>query len=447
MIRNKKISLIIILLIIVFDIVVFSLPITNSTTNIKNIKVSSSEDWVNSWGYNETDHGYSIATDSNGNVYVAGDINEESALNATIIKYNSNGIFQWDRTWGGSSSERAYSVFVDDSDSIFITGSSRSFNTSQDLFIAQYNSDGDLIWNETWGGSDSDFGQDLIVDNQGNLLITGTTSSFGFGDQDIFLLTFNSTGYLQNKTVWGGTLYDRSKSIVKDSIGNIYIMGETGSFGVGNSDVFLLKYDRNQNLVWNTTWGTSTLDRPGDMTIDSNDNLYISGFTYHPDLLTGDENFFIVKISSSGLPVWSQIWGTKYIDIGGSVSVDSKDNVYYSANTEGYNAGIKDIYLTKFTSSGNQIWETLWDSGDNDFVHQICIDPSTDNIHLVGESKGFTLDKNYQIITIKNPSIPEETGTSNPNQSIYGYNIVFVIFIISIVSIIIIIRKTQFKKS
>ncbi|TFF98407.1 MAG: hypothetical protein EU541_06860, partial [Promethearchaeota archaeon] len=253
MIRNKKISLILIISFAIIEIIFSFLPVTNSATKIGMIKVSSSQDWVNSWGYNETDHGYSIATDSNGNVYVAGDINEESVLNATIIKYDSNGILQWNRTWGGSSTERAYSIYVDDSDSIFITGTSRSFNTSQDLFVAKYNSNGDLIWNSTWGGSNNDFGQDLIVDSLGNILIVGTTSSFGIGGQDVLLLTFNSTGDFQDKRVWGGTLNDRAKSIVIDTLGNIYIMGETGSFGVGNSDVFLLKYNSSRSLKWNTT--------------------------------------------------------------------------------------------------------------------------------------------------------------------------------------------------
>lgn len=416
----------------------------NFSENNLDLGVSSLQDWVKSWGYNETDHGYSVAIDSSGNSYIAGDVYQNGALNATVIKYDTSGVYQWHKTWGGSSTETAQSIYIDLSDYVYITGKARSFNTTDDVFIVKYDSNGNLIWNRTWGGSGNDIGIDLTVDSQGNAYIAGITSSYGPGGQNVIFLIYNSTGHLQDSKIWGGNSDDRANAIVKDSNGNTFIMGETGSFGAGNADVFLLKYNTSRDLEWNTTWGSNTLDRPGDLAIDSNNDLYISGFTYHPDIGTGDENFFIAKFSSSGLPIWSEIWGSKYMDLGVSVAIDSDNNAYFTGYTQGYDAGIQDIYLAKFSSDGVKQWECLWDSGDTDVVHEIYIDKSSNDIFLAGESKGFVLDKNYQIILIKNPSTPETSPPNPSGQNIPGYDLVLLIGLISVISFVIFKKKEIF---
>lgn len=408
-------------------------------SKISDLKVSSSEEWIQSWGYDEVDHGYSVAIDSNGNSYIAGDVTQNGVLNATVIKYSSSGIYQWHRTWGGLSSESANSIFIDNLDNIYITGSARSFNTSFDVFILRYNSGGDLIWNRTWGGSNYETGTGIVVDNQGNVYVTGITSSYGPGGQSVMLLEYNSTGHLQDSNIWGGVFDDRPSSIAKDSIGNLFVSGETNSYGAGNADVFILKYNTTRSLEWNTTWGSTTLDRPSGLAIDSINNLYISGFTYHPD---ANAKFFIAKLSPTGLPLWSEIWGSTFLDIGGFVGIDSSNNAYFAGYTQGYNAGIQDIYVAKFSVEGVKLWEDLWDSGDTDVVHQIVIESSTDNIFIVGESKGFSLEKDFQIILIKNPTFPTSTINNPSNQSIPGFNFVILICV-TIVTIVASIKKKK----
>jgi hypothetical protein len=252
------------------------------------------------------------------------------------------------------------------------------------------------------------------------------------------LLEYNSTGYLQGSNIWGGDNDDRASSIAQDSIGNLFISGETSSYGAGNADVFILKYNSTRSLEWNTTWGSTTLDRPSGFAIDSINNLYISGFTYHPDV---EENFFIAKLSPAGLPLWSEVWGSNYMEIGGSVGIDSSNNVYFAGYTEGYNAGIQDIYVAKFSPDGVKQWEELWDSGDIDVVHQIIIHQSTDDIYLVGESKGFSLEKDFQIMLIKNPTFNSSTINNSVNQSIPGFELFPLIGIIGTIFVVLLKKK------
>ncbi len=68
-------------------------------------------------------------------------------------------------------------------------------------------------------------------------------------------LPSTSTTYIYEYKTWGGSDYDRGYGIALDNLGNIFITGDTSSFGAGYYNVFLLKYDSVGNLLWNTTWG------------------------------------------------------------------------------------------------------------------------------------------------------------------------------------------------
>jgi uncharacterized delta-60 repeat protein len=454
MIRNKGLIYLFAILLTFFSIIainsfILAQDISRSYTyNSNHLKLSSSEEWIRTWGLNGSDHGYAVAIDSNGDIYLGGEIEIDGSSNASLVKYNSLGEYQWDRSWGGLATDYINSIYIDSSDNIYITGKARSFGISDDIFLVKYDTVGNLIWNRTWGSAtENDIGTDLFVDDQGNIFVAGFTSGFGVDGQDFLFIKFNSTGDFQWYETWGGFSDDRAKSIDYDSEGNIFLMGETGSFGMGNSEVGLVCYNSLGVLQWNTTWGTSTLDRPQSMVVDSNNNIYTSGFTYHPDIGTGDTHFFILKLSNSGIPIWSKIWGSPYMDLGVCLALDSLGNIFFLGSTEGYEAGIQDMYLTKFNSEGDREWETLWDSGDYDSAHDIIIDQSTNDIYLAGESSGFTIEKDLQMILIKNPSFPEANQDPNNNNGIPGYNLVVIIVFTSFCTLTLIyyLNKKRFK--
>ncbi|MEX2690472.1 MAG: hypothetical protein Q6351_009160 [Candidatus Njordarchaeum guaymaensis] len=109
------------------------------------------------------------------------------------------------------------------------------------------------IWNVTWGGSNYDRGQSIFIYNN-YVYITGRTDSFGSGNFDVFLLKYDLDGNLVWSRTWGGSNWDEAHGLFV--YGNyICITGSTDSFGEGYADVFLLKYDLDGNLIWNVTWG------------------------------------------------------------------------------------------------------------------------------------------------------------------------------------------------
>ena len=88
----------------------------------------------------------------------------------------------------------------------------------------------------------------------------GITNSFG-GDR-IFLLKYDKTGSLVWNATWGGSGYELARSVGVDANRtSIYVAGSTTSYGNGDYDVVLLRYDQNGNLTLSKTWGGAKLDR------------------------------------------------------------------------------------------------------------------------------------------------------------------------------------------
>ena len=98
-------------------------------------------------------------------------------------------------------------------------------------------------WYTTWGGIGDDTGQGIALDSSGNIYLAGDTESFGAGGRDMLLVKYNNLGQQQWNTTWGGADTEFGLGIALDSSENIYVSGWTESFGAGSADGILVKYN------------------------------------------------------------------------------------------------------------------------------------------------------------------------------------------------------------
>ena len=375
--------------------------------------------WAKQVGGSSFDLGNSIAVDSNSNVYTTGnffntaDFDPSSGtFNLTsagegdifVTKLNSNGTLVWAKQLGGSKTELGNSITADNNGNVYTTGyflgaadfdpSSGTFNLTsgggKDIFVTKLNSDGALAWAKQLGGSDTDVGNGVTVDSNGNVYITGDfqgTADFdpsggtfnltSRGDADIFVTKLNSDGTLAWAKQLGGSSTDLGNSIAVDSNGNIYTTGyfrgiadfDGGSntfnlTSVGDTDIFVTKLNSDGTLAWAKQLGGSSTDVGSGIAVDSNDNAYITGYFYatadfDPSGGTfnltsgGDKDAFVTKLNRDGTLAWAKQLGGSSFDVGSGIAVDSKDNAY----TTGYFQGTADFDpsggRSELTSGGN----------------------------------------------------------------------------------------------
>jgi len=350
---------------------------------------SAMADWNSTWGGSGNDYGYGVALDSSDNIYITGNTDSfgEVSNDMVLVKYSNSGVLQWNSTWGGSSNDIGYGVILDSSDNIYITGNTDSFGEgNNDMVLVKYNNSRMLQWNRTWGGISGDNGYSVAVDSSGNIYITGDTNSFGEGSNDMVLVKYDRDGDQLWNSTWGGIDYEAGKGVAVDTSGNIYITGYTNSFGTGNYDLALVKYDSDGIQQWNSTWGGGGSEAGNGVALDSSDNIYITGFT--DSFGTGNDDLVLVKYDSDGIQQWNSTWGGIDNEAGSGVVVDSSDNIYITGYTNSFGEGGDDLVLVKYISSGVQQWNFTWGGIDNEAGSGVVVD-SSDNIYITGFTDSF----------------------------------------------------------
>jgi uncharacterized delta-60 repeat protein len=299
------------------------------------------------WGGSYIDSGNGIAGDGAGNIYITGYTYSFGAGNcdAFIAKYDSAGTSLLNITWGGGNYDAANGITVDGAGNIYITGS--TFGAGQyEAFIAKYDSAGTSLLNITRDSSDGDSGNDIVLDGTGNIYITGSTYSIGTGDSDAFIAKYNSTGTSLLNITWGGSNSDRGHGIAVDGAGNIYITGETSSFGAGDSDAFIVKYDSAGTSLLNITWGGNNGDSGNGIALDGSENIYITGGFNR--FVEGSEDAFIAKYDSAGTSLLNITWAGSNDDSGSGIAVDGSGNIYITGYTYRFGEGDSNAFIAKY---------------------------------------------------------------------------------------------------
>jgi hypothetical protein len=188
-----------------------------------------------------------------------------------------------------------------------------------------------------------------------------------FGDRDIVLIKFNSSGQKQWTKQLGTSSWDSGTRVTTDSSGNIYFTGLTsggldGNTNSGSLDIFLVKFNSSGTKQWTKQLGTSYVDYGRGVTTDSSGNIYVTGDTLgglDGNTNSGFEDISLIKYNSSGTKQWTKQLGTSSTDYGSGVSTDSSGNIYVTGSTSGEldgntHFGDRDIFLVKYSSSGTK---------------------------------------------------------------------------------------------
>jgi len=366
--------------------------------------------WSRQIGTTRFEKNHSVAVSGTGSVYISGYTegslfsSNAGGSDAFLAQYDSAGNRLWSLQIGTSGDDVSHSVAVDSQGNAYISGYTYgnlggTSAGSADVFLAKVDSAGSPLWSRQIGTSSEDVSRAVAVDGEGNAYISGYTyGSLGAtnaGGADAFLAKYDAAG----NPLWSRQFGTSSDDFINrgaaavDSQGNAYISGYTyGSLqgtNAGAYDAFLTKYDSAGNPLWTRQFGTDSRDTATAVAVDSQGNVYTSGYSYG-DLFgtnAGAADAFLVKRDSAGNLLWSREIKTSSEDISFSMAVDSLGSAYLSGYTAGDlggpNAGGVDPFLAKYDSDGNPLWSRQIGTSSEDVSHTVAVD-SRGNAYIGG---------------------------------------------------------------
>lgn len=407
--------------------------------------------WAKKGGLWAYDYGYGITTDKSGNVYVAGKYEQNANFSGTILpcqgnhdifvaQYSPTGNLNWIRTAGGYTGDYATAIACD-GNYVYVAGEIEGQNAlikfsgspitltckgSNDIFLAKYTLNGNLIWARRAGSSNYEKALGITFDNFGNIFISGlytysctfggTTTLTGYGDKDGFLAKYDSNGNFIWARKLGSSGRDEAKSIKCDAAGNVYICGmykNSANFSgqiVSAPDnywnAFLAKYSTNGSLLWVRTAGSSWDDVAWSLTTDNLGKVFITGefnstikFGGLPTLYTsGSADVFIACYDPNGNAIWAKKAGGIGNDRARGIGTDG-NNIFITgqfAKTATFGAFTKnavdnsDIFMAALNNGGTFLWasaaggvaDAAEDLGYESGI-AICAEPSG-NVYATG---------------------------------------------------------------
>jgi hypothetical protein len=203
------------------------------------------------------------------------------------------------QTYGGTGDDRGQSVVETSNGGYAIVGETQSYGAGgRDVWLVKTDANGNEQWNQTYGGTDNDFGYSVVQTSDGGYAITGSTFSYGAGSWDFWLVKTDAAGNEQWNQTYGGTSMDRGDSMVQTIDGGYAITGSTFSYGAGGADFWLVKTGSVGTAQWNQTYG-GTGDDYGFSMVETSDGGYaLAGFTY--SFGAGGMDVWLVKTDVEG---------------------------------------------------------------------------------------------------------------------------------------------------
>jgi uncharacterized delta-60 repeat protein len=373
------------------------------------------QDWVvfaDGWGITD-DYVGDVAIDSVGNIFVTGGIWRYTLGKIlTTVKYSPDGQLLWQVTYQNPYAfyDMGQAIVLDNLGNVYVTGEcdDSGVGVNYDFITIKYNPDGHQQWAQRYDGPGNawDWARAFALDSDGNVIVTGESRGPGpFPTSDWATIKYSPEGQQLWVARYNGPVgngWDNPYALAVDHDGNIYVAGTVDmdtAYSPTQWDWAVVKYDSSGQQQWVDTRGSSyPAEAAMDVAVDDSSNVYVTGFI--SDGLT-PLDYLTIKYNSQGVVQWqNQYDNPLHIDdYALSLALDFYGNVYVAGKTSDSPYGI--LTTIKYKPDGSQAWveseSGLGGSGTTPVV-KLCQDQEN-NLYVVGEKQLWGLERDW--LTVK----------------------------------------------
>jgi len=236
------------------------------------------------------------------------------------------------------------------------------------------------------GGTGNEQGTSVVQTSDGGYAVAGITESYGAGNSDLLLVKFDAFGSVEWSRAIGGSNIEYGRSVVQTTDGGYAVTGETYSFGAGNRDLFLVKFSSTGSVEWSRAVGGTSDDRGYSVVQTTDGGFAVGGWTWSYG--AGGYDYFLVKFDAFGSVEWARAIGGANIDYGNSVVQTTDGGYAIAGETRNYGTGGWNSFLVKLNSSGLIEWARV--VGGINWDHTKSVVQTTDGGYaVVGLTESF----------------------------------------------------------
>ena len=180
--------------------------------------------------------------------------------------------------------------------------------TRGDVLVAMLTLDGEPIWEKTYGGDATDQAFCVEATEDGGFLVLAETDSLGAGERDLYVLRLDEFGELIWEETYGGSGTEWAKDLIRTSDGGFLLVGETDSFGE-SFDAYVVKLDESGAILWEATLGGDDNETGvAALEAENGDLLVLVGVSYPAGYEGNRRDSRLFRLDSNGSEVWSALY-------------------------------------------------------------------------------------------------------------------------------------------
>lgn len=262
---------------------------------VRKYDVAGAVVWTRQFGSDATDLAGGVATDSGGNIIVVGHTDhgfDAGFFEVYVRKLDPQGEEVWTREFGSDATDHGIGVATDSGGNVFVAGNTYGAIVSGgggdwDVWVRMYDPAGKIEWTRQFGTGAYDQVRAMATDPFGNVILTGETqgvlSGHAAGPADVWVRVYSPAGDIVWTRQFGSDSFDSAGGVTADAEGYITVMGDTPGVLVGDSaggnDAWLRRYDPAGVAVWTRQFGSNGSDLGAGVATDAQGNVVVGGST------------------------------------------------------------------------------------------------------------------------------------------------------------------------
>jgi hypothetical protein len=276
----------------------------------------------------------------------------------------------WTKTYGGAGSEVGYSVDQTNDGAYIIAGFTDSFGFgNNDVWLIKTDECGDTVWTKIYGGELNDVAFTVHQTFESGYVLSGHTDSFGNGNGDFWLIKTDENGDTLWSKTYGGTAREWCRYSEQTSDSGFILIGIIDSLSFNSWDIWLIKTDKNGNNVWTKTYGGDMLETGFGIEQTSDGGYILVGFTN--SFGAGDNDVWLIRTNENGDSIWTRTFGGSNSDAGYSVKQTKDGGFIIAGSTESIGSGGSDMWILKTNENGDTLWTKVIGGIENEWPTSI----------------------------------------------------------------------------
>ncbi len=265
-----------------------------------------------------------------------------------VAKIDSTGKIVWQKTFGGVGMDSFLKIKEGINGTYWLCGYYYNSNFYEGRVVVMHK-DGSMAWSKTYGGEGGDFAMNILPLQSGGALVIGNNGSIAGKSYDFWAFRINSEGELIWNKTYGGSNDDRVAGICSTIDGQFILTGYTTSYGNGTQDAWALCINDEGSAIWSKTMGGLGADYL--LSVErSMDNNYIA--TGYSNSYGNGQQGWAVKFNASGVSLWSKTYGGPGTEVISDHSPTQDGGFVFSGSFKGVSAISEDFWLGKSNSEG-----------------------------------------------------------------------------------------------